>query len=96
MRVRLTRAAKAELAAALDWYDGQGPGITPRFVMEYEALLDRLAENPRQFPPMGRNTRRAGFRHFPYGLLFRIRADAVEIFACFHGRRHPRHWQRRL
>lgn len=95
MRVRLTLAAKSELAAALDWYDRQGPGITPRFVVEYEVLLGRLAENPRQFPIVAKNTRRAGFRHFPYGLIFRIRADEVEIFACFPGRRHPRHWQRR-
>ena len=95
MRVRVTSAAEADLAAALDWYDAQVPGIGPRFLDEYEIVLSRLGDNPQQFPVIRGNTRRAGFRHFPYGLFFRIRAAEVEIFACFHVSRDPRRWQRR-
>ena len=96
MKIRLTPAAKAEFAAALDWYDRQGPGISPRFVSEFEVLLKRLADNPYQFPTVRGNLRRAGFRHFPYGLFFRIQADSLEVFACFHTSRDPRQWQRRI
>jgi len=95
MKVRVSRAAKIELAGAVDWYDGQAPGVTLRFLAEYEALLDRLADNPHQFPSVGYNARRAGFRHFPYGLFYRIRDKSVEVFACFHNKRNPAHWQRR-
>lgn len=95
MRVRLTSAAHRELAAALDWYDQQGPGLAPRFLAEHKALLARLAETPHLFPAIRRDVRRAGFHHFPYGLFFRIRPDVVEVFACFHASRDPIHWQRR-
>jgi plasmid stabilization system protein ParE len=61
----------------------------------YRGLLARLEENPRQFPSVHSNIRRAGFPDFPYGLFYRIGADGVEVFACLHGKRHPRHWQRR-
>jgi toxin ParE1/3/4 len=95
MRVRLTQEAKGELADAQDWYDHQAPGLGPRFMAEYRALAARLADNPRRFPALHGVTRRAGFRRFPYGLFFRIRADEVEVFACLHVSRDPRHWQRR-
>lgn len=95
MRVRVTSAAEADLAAALDWYDTQAPGIGGRFLDEYEAILSRLGDNPQQFPVIRGDTRRAGFRHFPYGLFFRVRVTLVEVFACFHAGRDPRRWQRR-
>jgi plasmid stabilization system protein ParE len=95
MRVRVTSAAEADLVAAVGWYHAQAPGIGLRFLAEYEAILSRLGDNPQQFPVIRGETRRAGFRHFPYGLFFRVRAAEVEIFACFHASRAPRHWQRR-
>ena len=95
MRVRVTSAAEADLAAALDWYDKQAPGIGPRFLDEYGAILFRLGDNPQQFQIIRGDTRRAGFRHFPYGLFFRVRTAEVEIFACFHASRDPRRRRRR-
>jgi len=70
MRVRVTSAAEADLAAALDWYDTQSPGVGPRFLDEYEAILSRLGYNPQQFPVIRGDTHRAGFRHFPQGPIF--------------------------
>lgn len=95
MRVVLTPAAEADLAAALEWYDIQVPGISSRFLDEFEALFDRLATNPQQFPLVDDETRRAGFHRFPYGLFFRLGGGDVVIFACFHASRDPARWQQR-
>ena len=95
MRVLLTVEAEADLADARDWYDGEAPGIGQRFMAEFRLAAERLADNPLLYPTVRRDIRRAGFRHFPYGLFFRIRGEVVEVFACLHGSRHPRHWQRR-
>jgi toxin ParE1/3/4 len=95
MRVALTSEAKAELAAVLEWYGTQAPRIVRRFIDEFDALTERLADNPRQFPAVRGTMRRAGFRRFPYGLFFRIHPDYVEIVACLYAGRDPRHWQRR-
>jgi plasmid stabilization system protein ParE len=96
MRVELTPAAKAELAEARDWYDDQHPYLGERFMSEFRALAVRLSEHPRLFPTVRGEARRAVFHRFPYGLFFRIQGDVVEVFACFHARRHPRRWQRRM
>jgi plasmid stabilization system protein ParE len=95
MRVALTSMAEADVAAALDWYEAEAPGISIRFLDEFDALLRRLASNPAQFPRIRGDVRRAGFPRFPCGLLFRIRRDVVEVFACFHVSRDPRSWQTR-
>ena len=96
MRVILTSATETDLTAVLNWYDVEAPGVGVRFLDEFEALLHRLAVNPRQFPLVRGEVRRAEFRRFPYGLHFRIGRDAVEIIACLHASRDPLSWQSRI
>ncbi|WP_114394335.1 type II toxin-antitoxin system RelE/ParE family toxin [Oleisolibacter albus] len=96
IHVRLTSAAEAELADALRWYGEIRRELAGRLLDEYERLLLRLRENPHQFPSVRNDIRRAGFRHFPYGLLFRLFPEEVEIIAVFHTSRDPRQWERRM
>ena len=95
MRVVVTRAAQADIRAALDWYDQHASGAGFRFLAEFSELSVRLAQNPRQFPIVHPNTRRVKFRRFPYALYFRVQGEEVQVFACFHSSRNPRHWQDR-
>jgi plasmid stabilization system protein ParE len=95
MRVRLTSAAEAELADAHDWYKAHSSSAARSFLKEFEALKQRLADNPVQFQAIEGDVRRAGFRRFPYGLFFVIGAGEVRVFACFHASRDPRRWQGR-
>jgi len=95
MRIILTASAAAELADAANWYASRAPALTARFLDQFEALIERLADNPQQFPIVNGQTRRAGFLGFPYGLFFRLRDDQVEVFACFHASRDPKRWQAR-
>ena len=93
--VRLTSRASNDLAKVLDWYDANAPHVKARFLDEYDTLTERLIENPHQFPRVRGEAWRAGFRDFPYGLFYRIKVDEVEVFACLHAKRDPRHWQHR-
>ena len=96
MRVRFTPAAEAEVIDAHDWYRANAPRAAQRFVDEFAALTRRLDDNPTQFPAVEGETRRAGFRRFPYGLFFVIDTDGVRVFACFHANRDPQRWQERI
>ena len=96
MRARLTSAAEAELTDALEWYEANATKAAPKFLDEFEALSRRLAENPRRFPVLEGEVRRAGFRRYPYGLLFVVGLDGVKVFACFHASRDPRRWRDRI
>jgi len=93
--VIFTPAARAELIGAQDWYESEAPGLGRRFRAEIGAVVQRLTDNPRQFPVVHRDVRRAKVRKFPYTLFFRMEADAVMVIACFHSSRDPRRWQSR-
>ena len=91
-----TPAARAELIDAQDWYESEARGLGRRFRAAIEFVIERMSANPRQFPVVYKNIRRALVRRFPYALLFVIEEDAtLTVIACFHGSRDPMHWQKR-
>jgi len=93
--VIFTQAARAELIEAQDWYEGEATGVGPRFCQAIDALAKRMSENPRQFPIVFKNVRRALLRRFPYSLFFVIEGNDLTVIACFHASRDPSHWQKR-
>jgi hypothetical protein len=48
--VIFTKAARQELIEAQDWYEGEASGLGRRFRRTIDALIQRMSENPRQFP----------------------------------------------
>jgi plasmid stabilization system protein ParE len=95
--VVFTQAAREELIEAQDWYEGEVTGLGSRFRHALDALAQRMSQNPRQFPVVCKNVRRALLRRFPYSLFFVIEEDGgVLVIACFHASRDPAHWQKRV
>jgi plasmid stabilization system protein ParE len=92
--VIFTQAARRELIEAQDWYEGEAIGLGRRFRQAIDALIERMSDDPRQFPAVFRNVRRALLRRFPYALFFVVEDDALVVIACFHASRDPSHWQK--
>ena len=95
LTVVFNQAARAELIEAQDWYEGEASGLGRRFRQAIEVLVDRMSENPRQFPVVFKNVRRALLRRFPYSLFFLVEDETVLVIACFHASRDPLQWQNR-
>ena len=93
--VRFTAAARADLDDALQWYAVRAPEIVPQFRQALRSIVERIAQNPRQFPPEAHDTRRALLRRFPYLVIFRETDEACFVVAVFHTSREPRIWQSR-
>jgi hypothetical protein len=55
-----------------------------------------MSNNPRQFPVVFKNVRRALLRRFPCSLSFVIEDGTLTLIACFHASRDPSHWQKRI
>lgn len=95
--VLFAREARTKLIDAQDWYENEAPGLGLHFRTAVDAVIERMAVNPRLFPVVYKNIRRALLRRFPYALLFVIGPDeALTVIACFHGSRDPVHWQQRM
>jgi toxin ParE1/3/4 len=92
--VILTQIARIELIEAQGWYEREA-GLGRRFRESIDALIGRMSNNPRQFPIVYKNVRRALLRRYPYSLFFIMDLDELFVIACFHASRDPSHWQRR-
>lgn len=88
--------ARTELVEAQDWYERESPGLGRRFRAAVDDTVERIRDNPLQFPIVHRNLRRALLHRFPYALMFVLQADeTVTVIACFHGSRAPMVWHKR-
>lgn len=94
--VIFTRAARAELIEAQDWYEAERAGLGTRLRLEVDAAVTRMAVNPLQFPVVHKQIRRAVVRRFPYLLFFVIEGNTLVVIACFHASRDPQRWQERI
>ena len=94
--VVIDSVARAEVAASVEWYCKRNLQAAEEFLKEFEYAVERIAENPAQFPTFAFGTRRVVFRKFPYSLVFREEGELVQIVAVAHARRHPGYWRKRI
>ena len=88
--------ARLELAEASDWYDEQSKGRGDELLRAVETSIQKIMRNPFQYQRLYRDARRARLGKFPYGLIYTVTDDEIVILSCFHGRRDPKRWQRRV
>lgn len=84
-----------DIQAAAVWYEDQRSGLGVRFLDELDLLFQRIDYNPRQFPRMEGEVRRALLSHFPYGVYFVGESDDIAILAVLHLHREPDIWKSR-
>ena len=95
MHLIIQPAAEGDLAAAVEWYGRQAPGLDDEFVRMFEATLFRIKRHPEAYPVLHRGMRRALLRRFPYGVFYLAESDRVSVLAVMHVRQHPKEWRRR-
>jgi plasmid stabilization system protein ParE len=93
-RVSFRPEAEAEALDTRAWYEGRRPGLGAEFRAALDETVERLAENPMQFPLVRGETRRAILNRFPHAVYFRLDGNDIVVLAV-HGRQHPRRWQSR-
>ena len=86
----------AELADAVDYYDGQKDGLGRRFFLAYLRTLDRIRENPSTGWISAVGTRTQSVERFPYGIVFREAADHIYVAAVCHFSRRENYWIDRI
>ena len=87
--------AEAELISAAARYETHRSGLGLEFILEVERATRALVSYPKIGHRFSRRLRRVLVRRFPYGLLYRIDADAIRIVAVAHVRRRPGYWRHR-
>jgi hypothetical protein len=71
------------------------PGLGFRVETEVAGILERLVDNPLQFPMLERGVRRAQLGIFPYAVFFRFENGMVTVLGVLHLHRHTKVWKLR-
>lgn len=96
MKVRLSRAAHRELSEAFDYYEHEQSGLGQRFLDDVEHARQRILQLPLGWHPLSPALRRCRLRYFPYGLIYRVFDEVIEIIAVAHLHRTPEYWRNRI
>ncbi|MFV8751334.1 type II toxin-antitoxin system RelE/ParE family toxin [Nannocystaceae bacterium ST9] len=96
MRVVLTGWATAELEEATSWYANHDWLASQNFTDAFLHAARSIAENPRLWPEIEAEVRRALLRKYPYSLIFVIRGDEALVLSVMHQSREPGYWRDRL
>lgn len=95
-RLRLQPEARDDIREARLWYDEQRAGLGREFVEEVETVLGAIRTNPARFTVVYRHFRRALLHRFPYGIVFAVTDETVQVVPCLHARRDPGTWRDRV
>jgi plasmid stabilization system protein ParE len=95
LRLRIRPEAEQDLEDAAAWYAEQRPGLGQELLDEALWSFQQIAEQPRFYPIVHRDTRRALLRRFPFGVFYRIEPDFIVVVAVMHGSRDPQRWKQR-
>ena len=87
--------AETDVADAAAWYENQRKGLGTEFLDEILATCSSISENPKMYPVLHRETRRAIIHKFPFSIFYRIENGLVSIVAVMHGSRDPDKWKKR-
>ncbi|MCH7939371.1 MAG: type II toxin-antitoxin system RelE/ParE family toxin [Candidatus Marinimicrobia bacterium] len=65
------------------------------FLIELDRAIKRIAEAPERWPRSGQGVRRYLMPRYPYSVMYRVKAEEVEVIAVAHERRKPGYWRSR-
>ncbi len=89
-------SAVEEAAEAVAYYEGQRPGLGLSLREAISVGVVNISKHPIAWAPMDGTFRRYLVSGFPYGLIYRIKADTIEIVAVAHSHRNPGYWRGRV
>ncbi len=87
--------ASAEFTAAVEWYEGERPGLGAAFAAAVQQTVHQAAETPLAGAPVGAALRRVLVPAFPYAVWYAVEPTRLWIVAVAHFRRRPGYWRHR-
>jgi len=70
-------------------------GLGDEFVSEIEDTLKRIINNPKQYPKVKKDIRKALTNRFSYGIFFVFKNYIINVLSIFHTSRNPDIWKKR-
>jgi plasmid stabilization system protein ParE len=88
----------AELEHSRAWYEERAENLGTEFLVEVDRAIVTVREAPAIWPFRDdlRRIRRYLVHRFPYGVIYRVRDNIIQVITVMHLRRHPDYWRGRV
>jgi hypothetical protein len=99
VKIRYRAEARAELLAAVEWYEDRRRTLGEDFLAEIKRAEAVIAERPSiwpRWPGAAGDIRRFMLVRFPYSLAYRQFGDDIAVIAVAHQHRAPFYWRDRV
>ena len=93
--IRFHPAAREELLQSFAYYELQQKGLGKRFFASVNASIEKIRAYPLSFRALGEDFRQCRVFRFPYGMIFRVLPQEIQVIALMHLRRSPGYWKAR-
>lgn len=88
--------AETEFVEAVEYYEEREDGLGHDLAVEVYATIQRILAQPKAWPIIDVDIRRALVRRFPYGVLYAEEGDGIFVVAVMHLHREPDYWKSRM
>lgn len=95
-KIKILSEAELDLEEAYQWYEMQVNQLGSEFIRKVDDSLSLIQKTPFAYPIIYQNIRRKLLSRFPYGLFYLIEDDLILVIACFHVKRDPKQWKKRI
>ena len=95
MRYWFHAEARRELLESTRYYESELSGLGHRFLAAITEAIHQIQGHPCMFREIGDSWRQCRVARFPFGIIYRIRNQRIEIIAVMHLHRRPGYWQAR-
>jgi len=96
IKLLIRHKAKLDIKDAHNWYESQREGLGDIFLKDFASCINFICENPKSYPVILTEIRRALLKKFPYNVFYLFSKNKVVILACFHSKRNPNTWRARI
>ena len=88
----------AELEHSQAYYEKRAENLGVAFLDEVNSAIEMVREAPTVWPfwDRRRGIPRYLVHRFPYGVIYRIQGQVIQVIAVMHLRRHPDYWKGRV
>lgn len=87
--------ARVEFLESVRYYEEQQTGLGQRFLDSVTDALQRIQSHPESYRKVEAGCRQCRIPRFPYGLIYRVGKERIEVIAVMHLHWEPGYWQQR-
>jgi plasmid stabilization system protein ParE len=88
--------ARQEASAAVAYYSRISQELGATFLAELEKSVERILRMPLAWAKHIGDTRRCLLHRFPYGIVYQIESEEIQIVAVMHLHQKPGYWTARM